>query len=809
MSARHHSTSGRAIGSLFRPSTIRWKLIRIMLLSLATALMLLGAGIAGSVGTAQAASRLSAAVRLNVEVQNLIHQLQRERGLSTGLLGGNTQYRSSVDTQRVQTDIALTSLHQQVDSSTVEGSDTVRAALGGLGRLGSVRGGVDYDRAGRQETFQFYTDSIAALNEPDLGFDQAQDPVLRRNLLALRALGDAKEYTGQERGFVNGVFAAGKFSGTEYQQFMEIRANKQAALDEFARQATPDQQARLTAALTSPTAAVAAGYETTAVGGGAGALPAHIDSAAWWNSMTKVIDDERTVQLTVGDDSVAQANRISGGATAELVGLLVLAALVAAAEVALVIAAARSITRPLAALAREADQVADRRLPDAVTKVHDAAEAPPTPAPLELPDQAGTEIRLVAEAFDRVQRTAFELAGEQALLRQNTAESLSNLGRRNQNLVRRQLGLISEFEEKELDPDALAKLFRLDHLATRMRRNAESLLVLVGEPSPRRVEDPVPITDIIRAALSEVEEYRRVVLRRVGEVHVVGTFATELTHMLAELVENALSFSPPGVEVEVYGRELPPGYLLAVVDHGVGMSPEALATANARLSGEERFLIAPTRFLGHYVVGRLAQRLGVDVKLFESPSSGITARMSLPEGMLVRQAPEPRQAKAQAPEPRDPEPVAAPAEPSRVNMFKPVMTMPNGNGGAQNTRGNGHGNGHPPEPGRTRNGLVKRIRKAVPPPVPQHDPLAHEEPVPEARSPEAVRSMLGNFRAGHERGRQRAQVTNPAASSGDTAPTPPLGTRPQTTPSNGGTAPTPPLGTRPPAPFSWPQEEIP
>ncbi|HEX4222796.1 MAG TPA: ATP-binding protein, partial [Pseudonocardiaceae bacterium] len=227
------------------------------------------------------------------------------------------------------------------------------------------------------------------------------------------------------------------------------------------------------------------------------------------------------------------------------------------------------------------------------------------------------------------------LASQQALIRHNTTASLANLGRRNQNLVRRQLSLISKFEQEELDPSALGNMFELDHLATRMRRNAESLLVLVGETSPRPSAQPLPVADVIRAALSEVEDYRRVVLRRVDDALINGPVVTEVAHMLAELVENGLMFSPPDVEVEIYGRRTGDRYLLVVVDYGVGMSAADLAKARARLRDEENFLVAPTRFLGHYVVGRLAKQLNIAVELGDSPVTGITARMLLPAELII------------------------------------------------------------------------------------------------------------------------------------------------------------------------------
>jgi signal transduction histidine kinase len=702
------------------------------LVSLVIVLVLLGVTVTGAIRTVQAAASTSDSVNLTLAAQGLIHQAQRERGLSVGLLGGNQQFRPALDAQRAQTDLALADIHRRVDHSDDPGTGAVRTALGKFDDLPAIRSGVDHGQARRDETFQRFTDAIAAVNTLDLGFDQVSDVALQHGLLALRALGDAKEDTGQERAILSGVFAAGQFTGDEYLQFTQIRAGKLAALDQFRRQGTADEQARLDTALRSPAAVEAAGHETTALGGATGRLPAQVDSLTWFNTMTRVIDDMRGVQLNVGDDILGRVADIRGSATWELVVFLLLAVIAAAAEAALVAGAVRSITRPLAALAEEAEAVAAARLPGAIASVQEARQTPAPPAPLRVSPNAAAEIHLVTAALDGVQQTAFELAAEQAVLRQNTVESMSNLGRRNQNLVRRQLRLISRFEADELDPDALGRLFELDHLATRMRRNAESLLVLAGEASPRRVDQPVPIIDVMRAALSEVEDYRRVVPRRVADAWVGGMFATDLTHILAELLENALSFSPPEAEVEIYGRDTAAGYLVAVVDHGVGMPPDALAEANDRLSGQGQFMVAPTRFLGHYVVGKLAARLAVKAQLLESPSRGITARLSLPAQILM---PPPTRFAEQTTElqPDNGHPLPAPNPVPHEIPQQPEA-----------------------ESGRTRNGLV--LPAQAPPEPGDH----HEQPA-KSRSPQEAGALLSAFRAGHERGRHRAPVMTPPA----------------------------------------------
>jgi signal transduction histidine kinase len=625
----------RAGAGLIRPRTISGQLARILVVSLVLVLALLGLTMSTQVSAYQRSGETVDAVAVALAAQDLVQHVQRERGLSNGLLGGDQRLRQPVTDQRADTDAALHALVNAVVGDP-PGAGEVRSALGHLAGLPAIRSQVDNRNVTRQAAFQFYTDGIDALNRLSLGLDQARDPAVRHGLQALYALGDAKEFAARERGFLNGVFAAGEFAPGEYVQFLDIRAARNAALTAFGHDATPAQQARLDAVLASENATRATESENIAIASTLGPLVEPVDPAVWWAQMTAVIDEQRIVQQVIGDDVSARAEKLRRDAALMLAAFGLAALLAIAAEFALVFASIRAIVRPLARLATEAHDVASTRLPEVIAAWHSAADAQPDPpAPVRTPSGASVEIAAVAGALDRVQTTAFDLASEQALVRRNTTESMANLARRNQNLVRRQLGLISEFEREELDPKALSNLFELDHLATRMRRNAESLLVLVGEGSPRRWAEPIALTDVIRAGLSEVDDYRRVVLRRVDDIAVAGAVVSELAHILAELIENGLAFSPPDLEVEVYGRKVAGGYLLAVVDHGVGMPADQLAEANARLRGEQDFIVASTRYLGHYVVGRLAGRLGIDVELNTSPVSGIVARLLLPPSLLA------------------------------------------------------------------------------------------------------------------------------------------------------------------------------
>jgi hypothetical protein len=619
-----------------RGGTIRRRLVGILALPLVAVLVLLGVVSTTELRDYRISTDTTRAVTLALSVQDLVQELQTERGLVAGLLGGNVGFRDELTPARERVDSQRTA----VDRLAAGGGaleTRVRAALHELDGLAAVRAGTIAGGTGsRGAAFQFYTDRIATLNGLDFGLDSAADLQLRRAVAVLTALSRLRESTAQERAFLNGVFSAGGFAEGEFVQFAGMRAAKEVALADFGQQATAEQKAANAYVLDTGAAREAAFFEQVALKAADGRR-LQVNPQSWWSALTTVLDDMLRMQRYVGSQIQIRAQTLQTESTRRVGVLSGMALLCFAGAIALLTVASRSITRPLAVLAAEAHSVATERLPAGVVRAQggDGEQRPVPPEPVRVPARSTAEIRSVAAALDRVQAVAFSLATEQAMLRRSTSESLANLGRRNQNLLRRQLGFITTLEQQENDPAGLANLFELDHLATRMRRNAESLLVLVGASNPYRPAQPLAVSDVIRAAISEVEEYRRVTLRRIDDAFVGGAAASGIAHMLAELVENGLTFSPPDVDVEVQGRRLGDGYLIAITDQGVGMGTEDLAAANARLRGEGDFVSAPARYLGHYVVGRLATELGVDVQLAPSPVTGITARVKLPLSLLA------------------------------------------------------------------------------------------------------------------------------------------------------------------------------
>ncbi|MFD4661680.1 nitrate- and nitrite sensing domain-containing protein [Kitasatospora sp. NPDC058444] len=352
-----------------------------------------------------------------------------------------------------------------------------------------------------------------------------------------------------------------------------------------------------------------------------------------WNQAANThIQALRNTEVALLDDVLTEARKLKDNALYDAIlnTVIVVAALVLAGLLTGYVA--RSMILGMRTLRSAALEIADHRLPDLVEKLSktdpDRVDTSVTPIPLHGKDEIGE----VARAFDQVHQQAVALAAEQALLRGNVNAIFTNLSRRSQSLIQRQLALITDLENNEADPDQLENLFKLDHLATRMRRNGENLLVLAGEEAGRRWNTPVPLVDVLRAAASEVEQYERVELSGIPEVDVVGAAVTDLVHLLAELLENATSFSSPQTRVLVNATRLPDGRVLVEIhDKGIGLTAEDFAEINEKLAEPPTVDATISRRMGLFVVGRLSQRHDIRVQLRPSgESAGTTSLVMLP-----------------------------------------------------------------------------------------------------------------------------------------------------------------------------------
>ena len=366
----------------------------------------------------------------------------------------------------------------------------------------------------------------------------------------------------------------------------------------------------------------------------------------WWTTKTTQIQDMREVSNGPNglvEQIQAQANSLAQSAlrSAEIVSVATLLLLLLVLLITTFVA--RSMIRPLRKLRADALEVAGSKLPEMVRRLSQSeggdASAEIEPIGVNSTDEIGE----VARAFDQVHREAVRLAADEAMLRGNLNAMFVNLSRRSQSLIERQLSLIDNLEQTEQDADRLSSLFRLDHLATRMRRNSENLLVLAGhEAASRRWSQPVPLVDVLRAAISEIEQYERVVLNVQPGIQVIGQAVNDVVHLVAEIVENATTFSPEDTQVYVTGQPLTSGgVLLDITDNGVGISEQEMAHANWRLDNPPVVDVAVSRRMGLFVVGRLAARHGVRVRLRHAQSGGLTALIWLPESVAAPESAQP------------------------------------------------------------------------------------------------------------------------------------------------------------------------
>ena len=589
--------------------------------------------------------------RASVGPEGLLSTLQNERTwAAVDLIGSAEQVTVPVvgyDESRAQTDAAVAVFRETLEGESREVAEAYAPALDRLSELDEIRATVDGSTNEKSlanapfadEVYARYTELITPYFEANDRVAVAVDDADLREITTLVGLTSRQAETvgGLARRTLLDVIGGGVDQAPEIAAVAELKAafdsTNEAILntdgpygslvaDSFPHGLIDPFAAQVDAAI--------AGQPVDVPGLLATLDKPHDENLMGFREVLVGALNERADHL---DDAASGRERIFIG----------LAAVTLAAAVLLTWLVSRSITRPLRSLTRQAKEMAERRLPDAVRHILDTPlgedVAVPTVDPVRV--QTRDEVADVADALNTVQDTALDLAIEQAVLRRNIADSFVNLGRRNQNLLGRQLDFITELETNETDPQSLANLFRLDHLATRMRRNAESLLVLAGIEPPRQWAAPVRVSDVIRAALGEVENYQRVNVRGVEPATIVGSAAADLAHLLAELVENSLVFSPPDQTVDIRGHNRTDGrlghggYTLAVIDAGLGMPRDDLAAANRRLAGTESFTIAPSKYLGHYVAGNLAARHGIGVHLDETPGNGVSATITLPTSMLT------------------------------------------------------------------------------------------------------------------------------------------------------------------------------
>jgi signal transduction histidine kinase len=630
---------------------VRWRLAALIAVPLLTAVVLGALTISRNVSTWQTAGRVQHLAQLNIAVGKYIQAVEDERDYSVASTANRASYSARLKTARRVTDGVAAEVAALADGITVGAGyqlaavQAVNAVQVSAKTLPYVREAVADSRFPMTGIMQVYTVNVIqpANTFTSIVGNEAGNANLRHDVISLGSLLQAQDAKSVQRALLLRAvsFPQPTLSPDDVASLQQAIQQEKADLANFKASVDPAEQQNYTNTVTGPQVDIAATQETNALALLPGASSAHpltpanartLSAANVDNDWSFTIGKVRQVtdELNGNISTLANTSRTNASTSLLVTSLVTLLLLLLVALVSTFVA--RSLIRPLRKLRADALDVAGNRLPEMVRRLSQSEGADEGVEIEPIGVTSTDEIGEVARAFDQVHYEAVRLAADEAMLRGNLNAMFINLSRRSQSLIERQLSLIDSLEQSEQDPGRLSSLFRLDHLATRMRRNSENLLVLAGHEVSRRWSQPVPLVDVLRAAISEIEQYERVVLNVQPGVVVVGQAVNDVVHLVAEIVENATSFSPEDTQVYVAGQPLSSGgVLLDITDHGVGISDQEMSHANWRLDNPPVVDVAVSRRMGLFVVGRLAARHGVRVRLRHAQVGGLTALIWLPD----------------------------------------------------------------------------------------------------------------------------------------------------------------------------------
>jgi signal transduction histidine kinase len=607
---------------------VRGKLNLLLMLPLAAVVLVTVPFVAGQIGNARSATATADAARNARQLGGLVWELQRERLVTADYLADPTADDAAMLLQFQAVADSAEALRRSLGPHP---SDELDSALVRLGSLTELRENARSRGIALDSVARAYHAVIEALIDAlRLVPQRTTDAEGTRQLTALDALLRANEESAL-RGMALVAAAVSPQVGRDI--LTGASAQSQMFTERFVQQADADQAALV---VLVDQGAAAHRVDTLVQNlpdpGNPGSVQAFVagarDAADAQASLRRLVQDQVTSRIAGAAGGRAGTARAAAWSVS--VGAVLLLALV----LGLAVMVSRSIARPLQRLTRAATTTADLAGGELVrvTDVEGVDEQPPRLAAIDV--ASGDEVGELAVAFNRVQATAALLLERQVVTRRNVSLMFATVAQRTQNLVRRQLALVDELEKDEQNTRLLSRLYRLDHLSTRLRRSAENLLVVAGSRNETRISTPTPLTTVLRSALAEIEDYQRVTFGTMHETTVVAPLVADLVLVFAELLENATSFSPPGSTVDVLATRTTDGWCqVSVIDRGIGMTAGRLAEENRRLVERERLDIVPTSVLGLFVVGRLARRHGLTIQLVPTPGGGTTATVAIPPGL--------------------------------------------------------------------------------------------------------------------------------------------------------------------------------
>jgi hypothetical protein len=641
--------AGASGTKLLRPRNwpLRSKLVAVLAIPAVAFVVVAGVSIASSLENARSLRSGGELAALEGPATSLVHELQLERDQVAGAMtrqkqaGGAALTKALAEQQAAQqaaVDRAVADYLRAEERRQQSASPRIRAQLdtarSRLGTLRSLRAATRSAALTEGAVFEEYTRIIASLLDVDLQTElRGGDDQLTQGVRTFTDLARAKELTAQVRGSLYAISTRERFGFGEFQDFADLLAQQRASLDQFQADANDQQRSLLSDVVKGQAVLAVARIEQTAVNRQA-QQDLNLDPQQWMAASTTQIELMRSVESQLLDQVTRHSRELGDSAQLRSAVSSGLIALILAVSLLTSLAIGRSMVRPLQRLRSSALEVAEHRLPEAVQRLRMTRQGEPQVEVVAIGDASADEIGEVARAFDVVHNAAIRQATEQAALRKSISDMFLNLARRSQRLIDRLLEQLDELE-READDETLERLFSADHLVTRLRRNAEDLIVLSGAEPPRRWARPIPLMEVVRAAAQEVEQYQRIEVLPVDEIDLAGHAVADVVHLLAELVENATSFSPPGTVVQIAGQPAAAGYVVEIEDRGLGMSDEELVEANRRLADPPAIDAAVSQRLGLFVVGRLAKRHGIKVQLRHSWYGGVTALVLLPSALTI------------------------------------------------------------------------------------------------------------------------------------------------------------------------------
>ncbi|MFF6777927.1 nitrate- and nitrite sensing domain-containing protein [Streptomyces sp. NPDC012637] len=627
----------------FRGKSIRRKIVALLLVPLVSLTGLWGFATVLTGREARQLLDVSYIVdKVGYPIEDTARVIQKERRQSLVYLADPRAAEALTDlrVQREATDRQIALIRRNAADPGVRGemspvtTQRLNSLLAALDGLSSLRRSVENRSIGRMQALEFYNRLVDPAYSFLMTLHALENVEMDKQGRALVGVTRARELLSREDALVVSALIAERVTAEEARTVTDLVAGRKLLYEANLEILPGSERDRFEKYWSGAETAPLRKAEEAFIAQGATERPRSVTADRWQEQTTPVLDDLARDNTAAGDrykDRVQPA-AYSVLLKAGIAGVLGFVALLVSVVVS--VRVGRELVRDLRLLRKEAQEVSGVRLPSVMRRL---AAGEHVDVETEVPHLRydDDEVGQVGQALNTLQRAAVEAAVKQADMRRGVSEVFVNLARRNQVLLHRQLTLLDTMERRTEDTDELADLFRLDHMTTRMRRHAEGLVILSGAAPSRQWRKPVQLMDVVRAAVAEVEDYERIEVRRLPRLGVGGPAVADLTHLIAELLENATVFSPPHTAVQVLGERVANGFTLEIHDRGLGMNPDALLDANLRLAETPEFELSDTDRLGLFVVSRLAQRQNVRVSLQPSPYGGTTAVVFIPAALLT------------------------------------------------------------------------------------------------------------------------------------------------------------------------------